>query len=269
MTMDRAPIFASLASQLPGVWNIDGNIAALDAIIDSWEATNAPADIEYTFPVAAIDATLLAMVSSKSADELEQWVAPLQGACAKYEITTIRRVAAFITTLAHEAGFKVGARENMNYSAERLSQVWPHRYGRRGPNQKARSLHRNPEAIANDVYANRMGNGPASSGDGWRFRGTGPIQLTGRNNFTAFADHLDISLEQAEALILTVEGGIQSAAWFWDENDINRLADTPGIADETRRINGGTNGIADRKRKFDKLVDELLERERAVEGEFG
>ena len=266
MPLDRAPIFAAVGTQLPGVWNIDGNIAALDRIIDSWEAAHAPADIEYTFPVAAIDAELLAMVSSKSAAELEQWVAPIQAACAKYEITTIRRVAAFITTLAHEAGFRVGARENMNYSAERLSQVWPHRYGRRGPNQKARRLHRDPEAIANDVYANRMGNGNAASGDGWRFRGTGPIQLTGRNNFTAFARHLGISLEEAEALILTVEGGIQSAAWFWDENDINRLADTPGIADETRKINGGTNGIADRKRKFDKLVAELLERERAVGG---
>ncbi|MCK0098174.1 hypothetical protein MWU38_02155 [Qipengyuania sp. S6317L1] len=266
MPMDRAPIFASLATQLPGVWNVEGNIAAFDRIIDSWEAAQAPAETQYAFPVAAIDADLLALVSSKSAAELEQWVAPIQAACANYEITTIRRVAAFITTLAHEAGFKVGARENMNYSAKRLSQVWPHRYGRRGPNQKAKSLDRNPEAIANDVYANRMGNGPASSGDGWRFRGTGPIQLTGRDNFTAFADHLGIALEEAEALILTVEGGIQSAAWFWDENDINRLADTPGIADETRRINGGTNGIADRKKKFDGLVDELLERERAVGG---
>lgn len=266
MPLDRAPIFAAVGSQLPGVWNIDGNIALLDQIIDGWEAANAPAEIEFTFPVAAVDADLLAAVSSKTAAELEQWVAPIQAACAKYEITTIRRVAAFITTLAHEAGFKVGSRENMNYSAERLSEVWPKRYGRRGPNQKARRLHRQPEAIANDVYANRMGNGSASSGDGWRFRGTGPIQLTGRNNFTAFADHLGIPLEEAEALILTVEGGIQSAAWFWDENDINRLADTPGIADETYKINGGDNGKADRERKFDRLVAELLERERVVGG---
>ena len=118
------------------------------------------------------------------------------------------------------------------------------------------------QAIANDVYANRMGNGPPSSGDGWKYRGNGPPQLTGANNHKAFAEAVGMTVDEAIAWIGTVEGGIAAAAWFWDENDLNRLADTPGVEDETKAINGGTIGIGDRREKFNALVAELLRREK-------
>jgi putative chitinase len=266
MPETRAPIFAAVAQLAPGIWNVAGNVAAFDKVLEAWEQANAAREIAEVFPISAIDAKLLAMVTSVAEADLVQWVGPIKAACSRYEINTIRRVSAFLTTLAHEAGFRVGARENMNYSASRLSAVWPGRFGRRGPNALAREVERKPERIANLVYASRMGNGSATSGDGWRFRGAGPIQLTGRSNFTAFAAAMEKPLADAEAFVLTVEGGVMSAAWFWDVNDINRLADTPGISDETRRINGGTTGIEARERLFNKLVTELLKREAALAG---
>lgn len=219
--------------------------------------------------IQSIDANLLRIAKpSASIEQLQPWVEPIRAACVRFEINNIRRSAAFITTQAHEGGFKVGVREGMNYSAQRLAEVWPSRFsvsGRRGgkPNGLALALHRKPEEIANHVYANRMGNGPPESGDGWRFRGNGPSQLTGRENHERFARAMGMSLEEAAAWIGTIEGGVMSAAWFWEDNDINRLADTPGVEDETRKINGGLIGIADRRAIFDRLVAEMLRREKS------
>lgn len=194
---------------------------------------------------------------------LAPWQEPIRSACKRYDITNIRRIAAFIATLAHEGGFRVGARENMNYSAKRLAQVWPGRFkGVLGPNTLAKVIAYRPEAIANQVYANRMGNGGPETGDGFRYRGNGPIQLTGKDNHAAFAKECGRTVEDAAEWIGTVEGGVESAAWFWETNDINRLADTPGVGDETRRINGGEIGIESRKRIFDALVAEMLKQER-------
>lgn len=225
----------------------------------------------YPFPISAIDTDLLAMVAPHLRPEvLAPWVEPIRRACARYQINTIRRIAAFITTLAHEGGFIVGRREGMKYSAKRMAQVWQ----RYATNPQAKAVDRIPnaraiqlaaageQAIANDVYAERMGNGPPASGDGWRYRGNGPPQLTGANNHKAFAAEYGLAIEDAVAWIGTIEGGVAAAAWFWEENDINRLADTPGISDETRRINGGETGKADRQQKFDTLVAELLRREK-------
>lgn len=212
-----------------------------------------------------IDVSVLrAAAPERSEAELAPWVEPIKAACRRFEIDRIRRIAAFLTTLAHEGGFKVGARENMNYSAKRLAEVWPARFSGGGgrPNPLAASLDRKPEEIANHVYANRMGNGLPATGDGWKFRGNGPIQLTGRANHEAFAKAMGMTLDEATVWIGTIEGGVMSAAWFWEENDVNRLADTPGVADETKRINGGTVGLADRQERFGRVVDRLLDRER-------
>ncbi len=217
-----------------------------------------PPHVPDHFPISAIDLSLLQLVSRNAT---EDWVKPIRDACRLMEINTIRRVAAFITTLAHEGNFKTGVRENMNYSWKRLIQVWPSRF--RANPAKAKRLHRNPQAIANEVYANRMGNGPPSSGDGWRYRGNGAIQLTGKDNHQRFADSVGKTVEQAAAWIEgSIEGSVAAAAWFWEENGINRLADTPDVEDETKRINGGHIGIADRRTKFNKLVRELLRREK-------
>lgn len=208
-----------------------------------------------------IDVSVLKAAAPDRTDaQLAPWVEPIKAACAKFEIDRVRRIAAFIGNIAVESGFVPGREENLNYSAGRMAQVWPGRFsdGHGGANMRARELDHDPEAFANVVYACRMGNGDEHSGDGWRFRGVGPMQLTGRDNHQRFATAVGLTLDQAEDYIRTLEGGVMSAAWFWEANDINRLADTPGVADETRKINGGLTGLADRKARFDRVVARLL-----------
>lgn len=218
-----------------------------------------------TNPIDLIDVSVLrASVQLKTDGQLAPWVEPIKAACRKFEINTVRRIAAFIANMAVECGFTPGREENMNYSPARLAQVWPGRFSSTGksdgsPNMRASELAHNPELLANSVYANRNGNGPPESGDGWHFRGVGPMQITGRTNYERFAAAMGISLGEAGDFIRTLDGGIMSAAWFWEANDINRLADTPGVADETRAINGGYTGLTERKTKFDRVVARLLE----------
>jgi putative chitinase len=255
----RASLFSALRAFAPGGSIPPADVKPIDDLADRWGIPRNGGG--YPWPISAIDVSLLRLISHGIADEdLAAWVEPIRAACARFEINTIRRISAFLTTLAHEGGFKVGARENMNYSAKRMAQVWPSRF--RGPNALANRLHRQPEKIANIVYADRMGNGGPETGDGWRFRGIGPIQLTGRSNWEAFASAMEMTLDEVEAYMLTIEGGVMSAAWFWETNDINRLADTPGVEDETRRINGGLIGVDQRRAIFDRLVDEFLRREK-------
>lgn len=216
-------------------------------------------------PVNLIDVSVLrAACPERTGDQLTPWIEPIKKACHRFEIDKVRRIAAFLATIAHECGFKPGREENLNYSADRMAEVWPGRFsvtGKKGgaPNLRAKELAHNPERFANVVYANRMGNGPPESGDGWRNRGAGPIQLTGRANLEDFAAAMGMTPDQAREYIRTIEGGVMSAAWFWEENDINRLADTPGIEDETQKINGGQTGAADRKARFNSVVARLLE----------
>jgi putative chitinase len=145
----------------------------------------------------------------------------------------------------------------MNYSAQRLTEVWHKRFPTIA---SAVPYAHNPEKLANHVYANRNGNGDEASGDGWRFRGVGPLQNTGRSNMEKFAEAMGMSLDEAVAYAHTLEGGVMAAAWFWEENDINRLADTPGVTDETRKINGGEEGLADRAGRFNATVRALLKK---------
>ncbi len=210
-------------------------------------------------------ALLRVVVPDRDEANLEAWSAAIRAACVRFEINTIRRVAAFIAQMAHESGLKC-LDENLRYSsAERIKTVFGQGEAgrRRFPTIfSAQPYVGQPEKLANYVYANRMGNGPPESGDGWRFRGGGPLQNTGRDNWTRFAEAMGMCLDEALAFGRTLEGGIMAAAWFWEENDINRLADTPGVADESRAINGGKNGLADRTAKFNALVAAMLRLER-------
>jgi putative chitinase len=226
-------------------------------------------------PIAMISAALIRKACpARTEQQLAQWVGPIRSACQRFEINTIRRVAAFIAQVAHESMCYTALDENMRYSAKRMAEVWPTRYAvnpavkdpkARQPNATAiRLAAQGPEAIANHVYANRLGNGPPESGDGWKFRGGAGIHLTGRANWTDFARAMRMTVDEALAYGRTPEGAIAAAAWFWEANDINRLADTPGVADESKAINGGANGLADRKAKFDALVEEMLRLERAA-----
>jgi putative chitinase len=164
-----------------------------------------------------------------------------------YEINTKSRVAAFIAQCAHESGGFKAIKENLNYKAESLCRVWPRYF----PNiDIARQYAQQPEKIANRAYANRMGNGPEESGDGWKFCGRGLIQLTGKDNYTRYAQSLEIGLDEASEHLTTFEGCVQSAAWFWEANNLNQWADAGDMLTLTKRINGGTLGLEDRIKHY-------------------
>lgn len=209
-------------------------------------------------PVDLIDVDLLrAACPGASAAELEKWVSPIKAACKRWEIESVREVAAFLSQAGHESMNFRRLEENLNYSAPRLRQVWPRRFPTAAV---AEAYARNPEKLANNVYANRMGNGPPESGDGWRFRGAGLFQLTGRSNHTRCAEALGIPLKNFPDYLRSPVGAAMSAGWFFFDNDLHRLANTPGVEDETRRINGGLHGVEDRRDRFNAVVALLLER---------
>jgi putative chitinase len=214
-----------------------------------------------------IDAQLLKKAAPETPiTELAMWAQPLKDACRWGEIDTVREVACFLGQGAHESQGFTRLTENLNYSAQRMAEVWPRRFAVNRharplrPNGLALSLDRKPELIANIVYANRMGNGAPATGDGWRYRGAGIWQLTGANNHKACAAALGLPLEGFGDYLRSRQGAAMSAAWFFRENDLDALAATPGVEDETRRINGGVHGLQDRKARFDAVVAELLRR---------
>ncbi|MBG8559713.1 glycoside hydrolase family 19 protein [Pseudomonas qingdaonensis] len=143
--------------------------------------------------------------------------------------------------------------ENLNYSADALARTWPTRFTALSSAAYARQ----PEKIANKVYADRMANGPESSGDGWRYRGRGLIQLTGRSNYRAAADELGLPLVDKPKLLEQPEFACQSAAWWWSQNRLNELADAGKFEAITRKINGGLNGQADRVALYERALKVL------------
>lgn len=162
----------------------------------------------------------------------------------KYGITTQDRVAAFLAQCGHESVDFTVLKENLNYSGDALKRVWPRHFG---DDVDVAQYHRNPEAIANRAYRNRMGNGDEASGDGWKFRGRGAIQLTGKDNYTRFAADVGMDLDEVVEYLETLKGAVESACWFWDKNKLNALADERDNTAMTKRINGGTIGLEDRK----------------------
>jgi len=174
---------------------------------------------------------------------IEHWFETLNMIFPDYEITTGLRIAAFLAQTSHESmGFKV-IKENLNYRAETLRKVFPKYF----PNAElaAQYAHNQP-AIANRVYANRMGNGPENSGDGFAYCGRGLIQLTGKTNYTRFAESIDIPLKDTTEYLGTFSGAVQSACWFWETNKLNVLADKSDIVGISKIVNGGTNGLTER-----------------------
>lgn len=172
-----------------------------------------------------------------------EWVEALNSVLPRYGVTSSIRRAVFLGQCGHESGGFTRLIENLNYSAEKLLERFPKYFTTAQAHQYARQ----PEAIANRVYANRMGNGNENSGDGWRFRGHGLLQLTGKENHLAFAYSINKPIAEATAYMLTFPGAVESACFYWGIRNINAAADTVGIEDETRKINGGLNGLAERK----------------------
>jgi putative chitinase len=169
------------------------------------------------------------------------WLEPLTAAFTRFEINTPERQAAFIGQCAHEsANFKT-LQENLNYSAKGLNATWPSRF----PSEaEAQPFHRQPEKIANKVYSGRMGN--LEDGDGWKYRGRGLIQLTGKDNYRLASDALGIDFIADPDLVLTKEYAALTAAWYWNKRGLNKEADAKDFTGMTKKINGGVIGLADR-----------------------
>ena len=187
--------------------------------------------------------------------EVEAWCEELNKALPKYDITTDLRIAGFISQCAHESMDFTAMSENLNYREETLNKVFSRYFG---PGKRnAAEYARNPEKIANYVYmdefrTSKLGN--TQPGDGWRFRGRGLKQLTGRDNYTRFAKDYDMTAEQAAEWLETKEGALASALWFWNTNKLNAIADTGNVAALTKKINGGDIGLADRKKRYEAAI---------------
>lgn len=182
---------------------------------------------------------------------LDYWYDSMCQILPVYEIDTPERVAAWLAQCAHESGYFKFLRENLNYRAASLRATFRRHFK---DDAEAKAYERQPEKIANKVYANRMGNGDEASGDGWRYLGRGLIQLTGKNNYTLFAAAIDTPLEQIPEYLGTFEGAVQSACWFWEQNNLNKFADSRDIVTMSKRINGGTIGMDDRIMKYEKCL---------------
>ena len=180
----------------------------------------------------------------------KNWHEAICEICPVYEINTEKRLAAFIAQCAHESGGFKFLKENLNYKAASLRKVFPKYFPDDAIAADYASRPNKQEAIASRIYANRMGNGDEASGDGFRYLGRGLIQLTGKNNYTLFAAAIDTPLEEIPEYLQTFEGAVQSACWFWEQNGLNKWADSGDILTMTKRINGGTIGLEDRIKHY-------------------
>jgi putative chitinase len=178
------------------------------------------------------------------------WHQALSQLLPDYEINTAQRIAAFVAQCSHESGGFTALKENLNYKAVTLRKIFPKYFPSDDLANAYANMPNKPEAIANKVYASRMGNGDESSGDGYRYCGRGLIQLTGKNNYQAFADSLEMDVEDVPEYLATFEGAAQSACWFWESNNLNQWADKGDILTLTKRINGGTIGLDDRIKHY-------------------
>lgn len=187
---------------------------------------------------------------------INDWYDSLIKILPDYEIDTEKRVSAFLAQTAHESANYTRLIENLNYSAKRLMEVWPKRF----PTMSiAKQYERNPQKLGNFTYANRMGNGPVESGDGYEYRGRGLIQITGKSNYESFGESIGISSKDAAEYMETFDGAVHSACWFWEVNKLNSYSDKGDIRNQTIKINGGTNGLSDRVNRYLKYLKILQE----------
>lgn len=179
-----------------------------------------------------------------------EWVDALNETFAKFNINSVRQQAAFIGQCGHECGnFRV-LEENLNYKAEALCKLWPKRFDA----AKAQACARNPKLIANTVYSSRMGNRDEASGDGFRFRGRGCIQLTGHSNYYHAGQALGVDFVMQPDLVATPKYAAMTAGWFWDTHGCNKLAEMGDWVALTKRINGGTIGYDDRVKHTNEAI---------------
>ena len=210
------------------------------------------------------------LVAAKVKDP-DKWLQPLIETCVEFEINTPQRVAAVVAQTSHESGGYTMLSENLNYRAATLAACWPNRFAELGPDKKpkrnekgaliptkvAESIAGKPELIANMVYSSRMGNGPAESGEGWKYRGRGLKQLTGKDNYARCGRDLGLDLINNPDLLLEPMAAARSAGWFWKTNNLSSYADVEDIKGMTKKINGGLIGYEQRKALYDKVMQAI------------
>jgi len=188
---------------------------------------------------------------------VDHWHQALSQLLPDYEINTPQRIAAFIAQCSHESAGFTALKENLNYKAATLRKIFPKYFPTDDLANAYANMPNKQEAIANRVYASRMGNGDEHSGDGYRYCGRGLIQLTGKSNYQSFADSLEMNVEDVPEYLATFEGAAQSACWFWESNNLNQWADKGDILTLTKRINGGTIGLEDRIKHYEHALHVL------------
>ncbi len=201
------------------------------------------------------EAQLKAAAKALPASMVPVWVPVLNAAMARYAIDTRNRIIDFMAHALHESAELTRLVENLNYSAEGMARVWPNRYAIKQPdssgplpNALALRLHRKPEEIANHTYANRMGNGPPESGDGWKYRGRGIFMNTGKANYIACGEALEINLVSDPSLLEKPQWAAMAAGWHWNKTNCNALSDggDPDFKLTTKAVNGGLIGLVER-----------------------
>jgi putative chitinase len=185
------------------------------------------------------------------ANTLTNWHNALLDSLPEDMIESPSRIAGFLAQTSHESGKYKFLTENLNYSDKGLLKTFPKYFNESNVMEYARK----PEAIANRVYANRMGNGDEASGDGWRYCGRGLIQLTGKNNYQAFANSEQMNIEEVPDYLITYVGAVRSALWFWNKNNLNDTADAGDLLIMTKKINGGTHGLAERTAEYKRILE--------------
>lgn len=189
------------------------------------------------------------------AQDPESWASSMNEVFPTYDINTPERVAAFLAQCGHESGGWTVFEENLNYSAQGLHSLFKKYFPTL---QSAEPYARKPEMIANKIYANRMGNGAPESGDGYKYRGRGPIQLTGKSNYMQFAkdmfDDWQNLFDNPDWVTADRDFALMSAIWFWNRSNLNREADAGDIKTMTRKINGGYIGLDDRIKHYKEAI---------------
>jgi putative chitinase len=209
------------------------------------EGQSVPAPVET--PIVPVGGLKLDKLKGHIPDAV---IAMIPDTAAKFQINTPLRLAHFLAQCGHESGGFRATQENLNYSAKGLNGIFKKYF----PTEAAAAAYaRNPQKIANKVYGGRMGNGNEASGEGYKFRGRGYIQLTGKENYTAFGKAIGEDIA-SNPDVVSSKYALLSAAWFWSKNGLNKLADggatDPVVTSITKRVNGGTIGLADRIKHF-------------------
>jgi putative chitinase len=188
-----------------------------------------------------------AMAASNADKHVIDEIIASQDILPGFGVDTPRKIAHFLAQISHESGgFKI-AIENMNYSAKRITEVWPKRFKTIA---EAEPFAHNPQKLGNKVYANRMGNGPPNSGDGFRYRGRGLMQITGREMYSAIANSTGLNLIAHPEIAEHFEGALKIACGGWKFDSVDKLSENASVEKYTQAINGGQTGITDRKNRF-------------------